>query len=245
MHGMIGWFARNGVAANLLMMVILGFGAWSVMTRIPLEVFPSFERDAINISISYRGATPSEVEEAVIIRVEEAIADIEGIKQMDSFAYEGSGLITVEVEKGLSPRDMLDDVKNKIDAISTFPDGVDTPRYAIQVFRREVISVAVSGDLPEVELRRLGERVRDDLAALPEVSLVELTGVRPYELSIEISRFNLQRYGLSFQQIVAAVRRSSVDLPATEAKSVSPASTAVSITVSASAADAPFFTVAT
>ena len=220
MHGMIGWFARNGVAANLLMMVILGFGAWSMMTRVPLEVFPSFERDAINIGISYRGATPSEVEEAVIIRVEEAIADLEGIKQMDSFAYEGSALITVEVEKGLSPRDMLDDVKNKIDAISTFPDGVDSPRYAVQNFRREVISVAVSGNLPEIELRRLGEQVRDDLAALPEISLVELTGVRPYELAIEISRFNLQRYGLSFQQIVTAVRRSSVDLPAGTIKSV-------------------------
>ena len=220
MHGMIGWFARNGVAANLLMMVILGFGTWSVMTRIPLEVFPSFELDAISININYRGATPAEVEEAVIIRVEEAIADIEGIKQMDSFAYEGSGLITIEVEEGRSPRDMLDDVKNKIDGISTFPESVDRPRYAIQAFRGEVISVAVSGDLPEIELRQLGERVRDDLAALPEVSLVELTGVRPYELAIEISRFNLQRYGLSFQKIVAAVRRSSVDLPAGTIKSV-------------------------
>ncbi len=219
MHGIMAWFARNSVAANLLMLMILALGAWSLMTRIPLEVFPSFQGDGINININYRGATPSEVEAAAILRLEESIADIEGIKQLDSYAYEGSALVSIEVEKGVNPRDMLDDLKNKIDAITTFPEDVDRPRYSIQLFRSEVISVAVSGELPEAELRHLGEQVRDDLAALPEISHVELTGVRPYELSIEISRFNLQRYGFSFQQIVAAVRRSSVDLPAGSIKS--------------------------
>ncbi len=220
MHSTMAWFARNGVAANLFMVMLLALGAWSLMTRIPLEVFPSFQGDGININISYRGASPSEVEAAVILRVEKAIADVKGIKQLDSYAYEGSALLSIEVEKGVNPRDILDDLKNKIDAINTFPEGVDRPHYAVQLFRSEVISVAVSGELPEAELRRLGEQVRDDLAALPEISLVQLTGVRPYELSIEISRFNLQRYGLSFQQIVAAVRRSSVDLPAGTIKSI-------------------------
>lgn len=220
MHGMISWFARNEVAANLLMAAIFCLGAWSMMTRVPLEVFPTFERDVINIALSYRGATPAEVEEAVIVRVEEAIADIEGIKQIDSYAYEGAGRVSVEVEKGLNPRDMLDDIKNKVDTINTFPDEVERPSYGVQEYRREVISVAVSGDLPEAELRHLGEQVRDDLAALPEISLVELTGVRPYEIAIEISRSNLQRYGLTLKQLVSAIQRSSVDLPAGAIKSL-------------------------
>jgi multidrug efflux pump subunit AcrB len=220
MHGMINWFARNEVAANLLMVLILAIGTWSMSTRVPMEIFPSFERDVINIALSYRGATPSEVEEAVVVRVEEAIANIEGIKQIDSFAYEGSCRVSVEIEKGLNPRDLLDDIKNKIDRITTFPENVERPSYAVQVFRRNVISVAVSGDLPEAELRHLGEQVRDDLITLPEVSLVELTGVRPYELAIEISQANLQRYGITFQDVVNAVRRSSVDLPAGSIKSI-------------------------
>lgn len=100
MKGMIDWFARNGVAANLLMFLILAMGAWTMFSRITLEVFPRFERDIVNIGISYRGATPSEVEEAVLIRVEEAISDLEGIEEITSFAYEGSGRVSVEVEIG-------------------------------------------------------------------------------------------------------------------------------------------------
>jgi len=214
MNRLIEWFAHNEVAANLLMLVILFVGGWSLFERIPLEVFPEFERDVVNISVSYRGATPAEVEEAVIVRVEEAISDLEGIAHIESTAYEGAGRVSVEVEKGRSPRAMLDDIKNRVDAISTFPSDVERPRYAVQEFRREVISVVVSGQLPEQELRRLGERVRDDLATLPDVSLVDLTGIRPHEISIEVSESMLDRHGLTFDQIVEAVRRSSVDLPA-------------------------------
>ncbi len=211
---MINWFARNGVAANLLMVVILAAGAWTMFSRITLEVFPCFERDIVNIGISYRGATPSEVEEAVIIRVEEAIADLEGIEEIRSFAYEGSGRLSVKVADGHEPRDMLDDIKNRVDAISTFPDDVERARYAIQMHKHEVISVAISADLPEREMRQLGERVLDDISALPEVSLAELDGVRPYELAVEISEETLDRYGLTFDHIVKAIQSSSIDHPA-------------------------------
>lgn len=214
MHGMINWFARNEVAANLLMVVILAIGGWSVATRIPLEIFPSFERDMVNVAIPYRGATPAEVEEAVVIRVEEAIADLEGIKKIISSAYEGAGRISVEIEKGRDPRDMLDDIKNRVDAIIGFPADVEKPNYSVQEFTREVISVAVTAELPEKQLRRLGEQVRDDIATLPEVSLVELRGVRAYEMAIEVSEPTLDRYGLTFDQVVQAVQRSSLDQPA-------------------------------
>ena len=214
MKGMIDWFARNGVAANLLMIVILAAGLWTMFSRITLEVFPSFERDIVNIGITYRGATPSDVEEAVIIRVEEAITDLDGVEEITSFAYEGSGRVSVKVDEGHEPRDMLDDIKNRIDSISTFPDGVERAKYAIQIHKHEVISVAISADLPEREMRQLGERVLDDISALPEVSMAELGGVRPYELAIEVSEETLDRYGLTFDHIVKAIRNSSINQPA-------------------------------
>lgn len=214
MKGMIDWFARNEVAANLLMVIILALGAWSLIDRIPLEVFPEFERDAVTISMSYRGATPAEVEEALVVRIEEAIADVDGIKEIASSSREGLARIRVEVEKGENVRNTLDDIKTRVDAITTFPDEVERPVFGVVEFRREVISVVVAGDLPEQQLRTLGERVRDDLTALPEVSQAELSAVRAPEIAVEVSERTLNRYGLSFDAVVEAVRRSSVDLPA-------------------------------
>jgi len=211
---MIAWFARNGVAANLLMAVILFLGFNAVTTKIPLEVFPEFELDLIYVSIPFRGATPADVEEGVVIRAEEAIFDLEGIKELRSTATEGSATITVELEKGFDARELLDDVKNRIDAISTFPGEVERPTYSLAKHRREVISVVVAGHLDERELRRYGERVRDDIAALPGVTQVELEGVRPYEIAIEISENTLHQYGLTFTDVAEAIRRASLDLSA-------------------------------
>jgi multidrug efflux pump subunit AcrB len=210
----IAWFARNGVAANLLMMVILFLGLNAVMTKIPLEVFPEFELDIISVQIPFRGATPADVEEGVVLRAEEAIFDLEGIKELRSQATEGLATITVELEKGFDARDLLDDVKNRIDAISTFPGEVERPTYSLAKHRREVISVVVSGQLDERELRRYGERVRDDIAALPGITQVELEGVRPYEIAIEISENTLHQHGLSFADVADAIRRASLDLSA-------------------------------
>jgi multidrug efflux pump subunit AcrB len=216
---MINWFARNEVAANILMVAILLLGAWSMLERLPLEVFPEFERDQINIAVSYRGATPAEVEQAAVVRIEEAIGDISGIEHINSTAFESAGMVVVEVAKGRDPRAVMDDIKNKVDAINTFPDEVERPIYSLQEFRREVISVMVSADLPDRELRQLGEQVRDDLVGLPEVSIVDLMGVRAHEIAIEVDERTLKRYNLSFDHIVQAIRRSSVDLPAGSIKS--------------------------
>ncbi|MDX8410402.1 MAG: efflux RND transporter permease subunit [Mariprofundaceae bacterium] len=211
---MIDWFARNEVAANLLMLIILALGAWSLIDRLPLEVFPEFERDSVTISMSYRGATPAEVEEALVARIEEAIADISGVKRITSSANEGLARIRVEVDKGEDTRDVLDDIKTRVDAITAFPDEVERPVFGVAAFRREVISVVVAGDLPERSLRILGERVRDDLVALTAISRVELAAVRTPEIAVEISERTLNRYGLTFDAVAEAVRRSSVDLPA-------------------------------
>ncbi|PLY03423.1 MAG: acriflavine resistance protein B [Desulfuromonas sp.] len=211
---MIAWFAENPVAANLLMAVIFGLGLWSVIELIPLEVFPEIERDTVTIDVSYRGATPAEVEEAVIVRIEEAIADLQGIDELISTASEGSGQVRVEIQKGYEPREMLDDIKNRIDGITTFPDDVDRPRYKVLQFRPEVISVVIGAALPERDLRKLGEMVRDDLTALPNISQADLVAVRPYEISIEVDQHTLEAYQLGLLDVAAAIEKFSTDLPA-------------------------------
>ncbi|MDA9982037.1 efflux RND transporter permease subunit [Gammaproteobacteria bacterium] len=211
---MIEWFARNGVAANLLMIVIFFMGIWALTSRVPLEVFPEFESDVVNITMSYRGATPVEVEESIVIRIEEAIEDLQDVERIVSNANEGVANVRVELLSGANPRAVLDDIKNRVDAISTFPENSERPTYSTQRSKREVISVVVSADLPERELRELGERVREDLIALPLITQVELTAVRPYEISIEVSEQTLDRYQLTFDAVVNAIKSSSVDLPA-------------------------------
>jgi multidrug efflux pump subunit AcrB len=164
--------------------------------------------------VPFRGATPADVEEGVVTRVEEAIYDLEGIKELRSRAGEGFASITVEVDSGFEPRDLLDDIKNRVDAISTFPGEVERPVYSIAKRSHEVISVVVSGDLTERELRRYGERVRDDISAIPGITQVELQAVRPYEIAIEIPENTLHKHGLTFDAVAAAIRRASLDLSA-------------------------------
>ena len=213
-NGMISWFARNGVAANLLMSSIILAGLFVLFRKSTVEVFPEIDLDIVNIQMQYRGATPEEVEKGVVVKIEEAIQDLIGMKEIISSAAEGIGTIRVEVSKGFDPREVLDDIKNRVDAINTFPMETERPVFSIEKRRREVISVVVAGIMPERELRQLGERVRDDLTILPEVTQVEMVEVRPYEVSIEISEKTLRKFGITFGTVTEAIRRSSIDLPA-------------------------------
>jgi len=214
MHGLISWFARNSVAANLLMVFIIVWGLVSLSSRIPLEVFPSFELDRVTIRAPFRGASPSEVEEAVTIKIEEAIQEIQGIKRVTSVASEGMGSINIEMQKTADPDKLLDDVKQAVDQISDFPDDVEAPSVYVPSRSREVISVIVAGDLPEKELRRLASRVRDDLEALPDVSSVAVSGAREFELAIEVSAAALSQYDITLSQVAQAINNSSLDLAA-------------------------------
>ncbi len=218
MNGMIAWFARNDVAANLLMLLIIGLGLMS-LNKIPLEVFPEFASDTIQISLPFRGATPLEVESGVILPVEDAISDLRGIKEIHSTARENAGSVLVEAAKNQNPRDLLADIKNRVDGISIFP--AEASRPVIQLFnpRHEVISVVIAGDVPKKELRTISDRVRDDLIALPDISQVEANGVRPYEISIEIDEETLQSYNLTFPDIAHAINNTSLNLSAGSIKS--------------------------
>ena len=212
MKGLIGWFARNGVAANLMLLVIVISGA-IVLTDLKQEIFPELSLDVITIETRYRGAGPEEVEDAICVRVEEALQGIDGIKRMTSTANEGSGLVTLEVLVGHDIREVLDDVKAGVDAIETFPEEVEKPVVHELTSRFQVINVAVAGEADLATLKRIGEQVRDGLTALPEISQALLLNVPPYEISIEVSDEALLRWGLTFDRVAEAVRQFSVDLP--------------------------------
>ena len=220
MNGMIDWFARNPVAANLLMAFIIVSGLIG-MFNVRGETFPEIELDMVSIQVPYLGAAPEEVEEGVNIRIEEAIQGIDGIEQIISTANEGSGTVMVEVALGADVRRVLDDIKTNVDAIETFPEETEKPIITEVLARFRVVDIAVSGDTDEFTLKSIAERVRDDLAALPGISLVEFASARPYEISIEVSEDTLRRHGLTFDDVSNAVRRSSLDLPGGSVRSES------------------------
>ncbi len=216
---MIAWFTRNHVAANLLMISILLGGLFTMTTQIPLEVFPSFESDRITVNMSLRGATPEDVEKGVSIRIEEAVQDLEGIERITSRSSEGSASVVITVDSGYDARDMLADIKSRVDAINTFPGDAEKPVTSLAQRKRDVITVTVAGDYGEKETREFAEKVRDDLLKIQGVTQVELDGVRNYEIAIEISQDKLRQYNLSIDQVSKAISNSSTDVSAGNLKS--------------------------
>ncbi len=211
---MIAWFTKNHVAANLLLISILLAGLFSVSTQIPLEVFPSFEADRISVSVTLRGSTPEDVEKGVAIRIEEAVQDLEGIKRITSRSSEGSASVSIEVDTGYDPRELLADIKSRVDAINTFPVDAEKPVVALAQRTREVIAVTVSSEYGEKETLEYAEHVRDDLLRLPEITQVELSGVRDYEIAIEVSQDTLRQYDLRLSDISSTISNSSTDVSA-------------------------------
>jgi len=215
--GILGWFASNHVAANLLMFLIIVSGLLAISSA-KIEVFPELSLDMISITVPYRGASPADVEEGVCLRVEEAIAAADGVKRMTSSAAEGAGLTIVEVEEYADATEVLDDVKAEIDTIITFPKETEKPIISELKSRPKVISIVVSGDISKKALKKLANQIRDDLTAMDNISQVGVAGVPPYEISIEVSEESLRRYNLSFDQISRAVSSSSLDIPAGSVK---------------------------
>ena len=209
---MIDWFARNSVAANLLMVFIIVSGVIGLL-NVRGEEFPTVALDMVTIEVPYLGAAPEEVEEGVCIRIEEAIQGVDGIKRITSTAAEDRGTVLIEIELGADVRTVLDDVKNRVDAIDTFPEQTETPIISEMLPRTKVIDLAVSGSVDERTLKTVAERIRDDLASLPQISQIELVSARPYEIAVEVSEAALRRHALTFDDVARAVRRSSLDLP--------------------------------
>ncbi|MBL4910054.1 MAG: efflux RND transporter permease subunit [Alteromonadaceae bacterium] len=211
---MIAWFVKNTVAANLLMITIVLAGLFSLSTKIPLEVFPSFTTDRISVKVLLRGATPEDVEQGVTIRIEEAVQDLDGVEKITSSSTEGFASVIIEVTSGYDERDMLADIKSRVDAINTFPVDAEKPIVALAQRKQNVISVTLASEHGEKEIREYSQQISDDLLNISGITQLSLSGIRNYEIAIEVSQDKLQQYHLSLQQISQAIANSSVDISA-------------------------------
>ncbi|AMX03657.1 efflux RND transporter permease subunit [Microbulbifer thermotolerans] len=213
MQGIIGWFVRNSKAANLLMIMIIIGGLFGVL-HIGREVFPAINPGIVRVDISYPGAGPREVEQQVTLRVEQAISDVKGIKEVNSFSRRSHSTVQVEAAEGYDQLRLLNDIKVQVDSISTFPADIERPVVSLEEWSTQIMHIAIGGPVSPRQLKDTALDLRDKLLLLPGVRQVDVWGDRADEVSIEVSELDLRRYNLSFDDVANAVRRSSLDLPA-------------------------------
>ena len=213
---MIRWFARNDIASNFLLLAILLWGGYSAMERVPLEVQPAIKFNQVDINVPYRGGTPDDVEKAVLIPIESVLEGMQGVKQIVAEARSGNGHVRVIAREGGNTKELMEEVKTRVSRITTFPQETEPAQIAIpdSAMWFDVIKIAVSGNMDEVDLLRAARRVRDDLIEMPGISQAMIQGVSPMEISIEADPMRLRDYGLTFADLSAAIQRSSLDLPA-------------------------------
>ena len=211
MKNIIRWFITNTVAANLLMIFIIIAGFFT-LSRLRMEVFPDIAIPIINVSVIYPGSSPEDVEESICVKIEEQVQGINGIKKITSTSNEGYGSVNVEVENGYDLDEVKDEVKSKVDGITSFPDGAEKPTVRSFEGQPEVITIAVHGTVDEASLLSIAEGIREEVSDLPSITQTRL-GKKPREISIEVSEKTLQKYGLSFDFISNRIRASSMDVP--------------------------------
>ena len=210
---MIDYFARHPTAANLLMVlfIILGLSALPALQR---ETFPDFTAVEVEARVVYPGATAGEVEEALCQRLEEAVDGISDVAESRCEAREGVATLVAEMRQGADFDRFLDDVKTEVDAIDSFPVGTERPVIRERNRLDRVVSVAVTGPMPDTHLKVYAEDLRDRLKALPAVSQVTIQGFSERQLRIQVPDTVLRQYGLGIDDIATAVRRQSLDRPA-------------------------------
>ena len=236
MKSIIQWVVRSGPAVNTLMVAVILVGAVT-MFRLKKELFPEFQLEIVTITVIYPGASPSEVEEGICQKIEEAIRAVDGIKKISATASEGVGTVVAELFSSVGdPQKALNEIRSEVDQIPSFPQLAEDPDVKLVTFREPAIRVAVigGGAIPEglddeqrrqyrlredLQIRDLAEAVRDELLGLPSVSLVEMLAVRDYQIDVEIPEETLRRHGLSLQQVGQIIRRENIELPAGEIKS--------------------------
>lgn len=211
MKKLLAAFAGNTVFANIVLLMIFLAGGLALMTMLR-ESFPQFSLDMISIQVSYPGADPEEIEEGISLKIEDALETVEGIKQYTTKSSENRASVTIEVQDGYDVSEVLDQIKSKVDAISTFPVDAEQPVITEILIRDSVMMLALSGELNEKQLKTWANQVKDEVKRMEGISQVEVFGSRDYEISIEVSEERLREYGLSFSQVARAVRNSSLNL---------------------------------
>ncbi|MDO9240010.1 MAG: efflux RND transporter permease subunit, partial [Methylicorpusculum sp.] len=210
--GPIAWMAGHSVAANLVMAALI-IGGLLFMTTIRQEVFPEFEIDSVIITVSYPGASPEEVESGIILSIEDAIGGIEGVDQINSSAKEDIGMVTVEALRGTDMQRLTQEIQKEVDRITTFPIDAEKPQVTVMANKRQVISMVLFGDTQENVLHELAEQFRDQLLQDPGITQIELEGIKPLEIAIDIPQETLRRYRLSLGDIAQRITAASIDLP--------------------------------
>ena len=212
MNRVIAWFVGNPVAANLLMMVLVVGGA-ATLPGIRQEEFPNIDLEVVRVTVEYLGAAPEESEEGVCIRIEEELEGIDGIDNVSSLAVEGACVVSAELVLGTDGNATSAEIKNRVDAITTFPAETEKPIVSQLVMTNLAMQLAVVAHADERTLKALAQDVRDEVVALDGVSQVDIDYARDFEISLEVSEGALRRHGLTFDQVAQAVRRASLDMP--------------------------------
>jgi len=211
--GPIAWMARNSIAANLLMIVLLAGGFWTAQ-RIQKEVFPQFQLDVVEVSVVYPGSAPAEVEQGILQPVEEAVRGVQGIKEITSTAREGSGSVSIELVSGADRMKAFQDIDQAVTRIRTFPDDIEEPEVRLQAEQRDVMEIGLYGDVDIWTLRKLAERLRTLLLSDPAITQVEIGNVPDYMTHVEIPLHTLREYGLTLGDVARLIAESSEDVPA-------------------------------
>ncbi len=211
--GPIAWMARNHVAANLVMLIIV-CGGFIASAQVKQEVFPEFTMDFITAWVHYPGASPAEVEQGIVLSIEDRVRGIDGVKKVTATAREGFGTVVVELLSGANSGKALQDVKNAVDGILSFPEEAEKPVVSLVEMRNQVLSLMVYGDQDEQTLRDLAEQIRDELLQRPDITLVELGAVPRLEIAVEVPQRNLRAHNLTLGRIAHEIREAAVELPA-------------------------------
>jgi len=211
-RGIIHWFASNPVAANLLMVCILVVG-FAIALNLKKEMFPTTIINQVSITMAYPGAAPDEVEKGLCIKLEDAISGLEGIDKITCVANESLARTNVEIDSDYDVKAVMAEIKNRVDGVNSFPEQAEKPIISEVLAQQPVMFVSLHGLVPESQLLETSQRIRDEIVDLPDVSLAELIGYRPYEISIEVKELTLRQYQITFDEIATALKRASLDLP--------------------------------
>lgn len=214
MKGPIAWMARNPVASNLLMALLMIGGLVMGFTKVKQEVFPEFNLDVVSVTVAYPGSSPEEVEQGMVLAVEEAVRGLDGVKKVNARAMEGGAGITIELFDGTNGAQALSDIKAAVDRIRSFPVDAERPVIRLIIARRKAISLMIYGDQDPANLRLLADRARDELLQDPRITLVDLSGVQRREIAVELDERTLRAQGISLGQVARAIRDASIELPA-------------------------------
>lgn len=217
-HDPVSWMAIHPVAANLVMAAFI-LGGLLFLNTMKQEVFPDFVTDTISISTTYTGASPEEIERGIVLAIEDAISGLEGIDEISSSAQEGYATVLVDVMTDADINLLAQGIQREIDRITTFPEDAEDPKVNIVASKRKTVSLVLYGSTEEAVLHKLAENFREQLLQANNITQIDLTGVRPLEISIEISQANLQRYHISIADITQRIRNASLELPGGSIKS--------------------------